>query len=307
MTADLALVTARPEGSPGGTRGLGLFLVPRHLDNGKPNGMFIRRLKDKIGTKSLATAEVDFKDAVAWLVEPKIPPEGGQASLPFQLLMDCVINTSRLYNAVGSAGAARRAYVIASTYANHRHAFGRPIAEFPLVAEALKEMHEETRAITSGSLFLAHVRDRIETGPGDEDDEAFFRFAVNLNKYRSSVSATNVIRKAIEVLGGNGAMENFSVLPRLLRDSIVFEAWEGAHNTLIAQSLRDVIRLQLHRPFFRKLGPMLEPNDPELSELRHEVDEIAKGDEITASVPFKRAADRMMYLFYRACSTLYRL
>jgi alkylation response protein AidB-like acyl-CoA dehydrogenase len=306
VTADLALVTARPEGSPGGTRGLGLFLVPRHLDDGKPNGMFIRRLKDKLGTKSLATAEVDFKDAVAWLVEPKIPSEVGTTYLPFQFLMDCVINTSRLYNAVGSAGAARRAYVIASTYANHRHAFGRPIAEFPLVSETLKAMLAETRAITSGSLYLAHLRDLIETGSGAEDDEAFFRFAVNLNKYRSSVSTTNVIRSAIEVLGGNGAMENFSVLPRLLRDSIVFEAWEGAHNTLIAQSLRDVIRHQLHEPFFRKLEAMLEPNDRELDALRHEVGELAKGDELTGSVAFKHIADRLMYLFYKACSTAFR-
>ena len=297
VTADVALVTARPVGARAGTRGLGLFLVPRHLDDGKPNGMFIRRLKDKLGTKSLATAEVDFKDAVAWQVGPL--EEG------FQLVMDCVINTSRLYNAVGSAGAARRAYVIASTYAKHRHAFGKPIAEFPLVAESLREMNVETMAITSGSLYLAHLRDRIEAGAGAQngkDDEAFFRFAVNLNKYRSSVSATNVIRRAIEVLGGNGAMENFSVLPRLLRDSIVFEAWEGAHNTLIAQSLRDVIRHQLHVPFFRGLEKMLETR-AELNALHHEVDELASGDELSGTVRFKLLADRMMYLFYKACST----
>ena len=298
VTADLALVTARPLGSADGTRGLGLYLVPRHLDDGKPNGMFIRRLKDKIGTKSLATAEVDFKDAEAWGIGA--PNEG------FQIVMDCVVNTSRLYNAVGSAGAARRAYVIASTYASHRQAFGRPIGSFPLVAEALKEMKTETMAITAGSLYLADLCDRIETGRGDADDEAFFRFAVNLNKYRSSISATNVIRRAIEVLGGNGAMENFSVLPRLLRDSIVFEAWEGAHNTLIAQSLRDVIRHQLHESFFRKLEAMLEPNDRELDALRHEVGELAKGDERTGSVAFKRIADRMTYLFYNACSTAIR-
>src|SRR4030095_7222969 len=164
--------------------------------------------------------------------------------------MDHVINTSRLYNEVGSAGAARRACIIAKTYASNRTAFGKPIATFPLVAQILKDMTSETDAITAGSLYLAHLRDQIELGRHEQGAEAFFRLAVNLNKYRSSISATNVIRQAIEVLGGNGAIESFSVLPRLLRDSLVFEAWEGAHNTLIVQSLRDVIRHRLHEPFF---------------------------------------------------------
>src|SRR5262245_12491132 len=119
VTADLALITARPEGSPenspensiAGTKGLGLFLLPRRLDNGSLNGVYIRRLKDKLGTKSLATAEVDFKDAIAYQI--------GEPGRGFQHAMDFVINTSRLYNAVGSAGAARRAYLIAWTYAQH--------------------------------------------------------------------------------------------------------------------------------------------------------------------------------------------
>ncbi len=105
VTADLALITARPtarpEGATAGTKGLGLFLVPRRLDDGSLNGMFIRRLKDKLGTKTLATAEVDFKDAVAYPI--------GEPGRSFQHAMDYVINTSRLYNAVGSAAAARRA------------------------------------------------------------------------------------------------------------------------------------------------------------------------------------------------------
>jgi len=100
VTADLALVTARPDGGPRGTKGLGLFLVPRVADDGTTNGIYINRLKDKLGTRSLATAEVEFRDAVAYVASPL---ESG-----FQVAMDHVINTSRLYNAIGSAGAARR-------------------------------------------------------------------------------------------------------------------------------------------------------------------------------------------------------
>jgi acyl-CoA dehydrogenase len=302
VTADLALITARPEGSVSGTKGLGLFLVPRRLDNGEPNGIYIRRLKDKLGTKSLATAEVDFKDAIAYQI--------GEPGRGFQHAMDFVINTSRLYNAVGSAGAARRAYLIAWTYANHRRAFGSAIKDFPLVQEALAEMRAVTMAITSGSLYLAHLRDEIEAGRADETGRQFFRLAINLNKYRSSISATDVIRRGIEILGGNGAMENFSVLPRLLRDSVIFEAWEGAHNTLIAQSVRDVQRHNLHEAFCARLddwfgalanADLRDKGVRQVRALRDELDSILSTDELSAAVLFKPVADRMMWLFYVAC------
>ncbi|MGE0130918.1 MAG: acyl-CoA dehydrogenase family protein [Blastocatellales bacterium] len=306
VTADLALITARPEGSSAGTKGLGLFLVPRRLDDGSPNGIYIRRLKDKLGTKSLATAEVDFKDAIAYQIGG---PQDGLGR-GFQHAMDFVINTSRLYNAVGSAGAARRAYVIAWTYAQHRRAFGSAIKDFPLVQEALAEMRAVTMAMTSGSLYLAHLRDEIEAGKADEADKQFFRLAVNLNKYRSSISATDVIRRGIEILGGNGAMENFSVLPRLLRDSVIFEAWEGAHNTLLAQSVRDIQRHKLHEVFCARLeewfgsladSGLRDKGVQRLRVLRDELDSTFSMDELSASVLFKPVADRMMWLFYAAC------
>jgi hypothetical protein len=305
VTADLALITARPEGASAGTKGLGLFLVPRRLDDGSPNGLYIRRLKDKLGTRSLATAEVDFRDALAYQI--------GALEDGFRYVMEFVINTSRLYNAVGSAGAARRAYLTAWTYAQHRQAFGAPIKNFPLIQEALAEMRAETMAVLSASLYLVHLRDEIETGRAGETTTAFFRLAVNLNKYCSSISATDVIRRGIEVLGGNGAIETFSVLPRLLRDSIVFEAWEGAHNTLLAQSVRDIRRHQMHQPFCSRLGEMFASlGNPNLAEihrqglkqvdaLRAELDSLVSRDEQSASIVFRPLADRMMYLFYVAC------
>lgn len=302
VTADLALITARPDGAAGGTKGLGLFLVPKRLADGRPNGIFIRRLKDKLGTKSMATAEVDFKDAVAYLV--------GEPGRGFQQVMDYVVNTSRLYNAVGSAAAARRACVIAWTYAKHRRAFGAEIKNFPLIQETLAEMRSITMALTSGSLCLARLRDEIESGRADDASKQFFRLAVNLNKYRSSLSATDIIRRAIEVLGGNGAMENFSVLPRLLRDSIIFEAWEGAHNTLLAQAVRDIQRHRLHENFCSQLagwfGSLRDSSLKvkalaRLDLLKNSLDALSSFDELTASIAFKPLADQMMWMFYLAC------
>ncbi len=300
-TAGLILMTARPEGSAVGTKGIGLFLVPRLLDDDSLNGIFIRRLKEKLGTKSMATAEIDFRDCVGYRI--------GEAGEGFQHAMNFVINTSRIYNAVGSAGAARRAYVIAQTYAEHRRAFGAPIKNFPLVQDVLAEMRAETMAITSGSLYLAHLRDEIEAGRANETTKKFFRLMVNLNKYRSSISATDVIRKGIEVLGGNGAMENFSVLPRLLRDSVIFEAWEGAHGTLIAQSVRDCQRNKLHEAYGETIRQTFESlADAELKarglakleELLSEIETTLALDEFSAGVAFRDLADRMVYLFYAA-------
>lgn len=302
ITADLALITARPEGAGEGTRGLGLFLVPKRLDDGRPNGVFIRRLKDKLGTKSMATAEVDFRDAIAWMV--------GGPGRGFQMVMDHVVNTSRLYNAVGSAAAARRATVVASTYATRRRAFGAAIGNLPLIAETLAEMRAVSMALASGSLCLAHLRDAIETGDPGDVACGFFRLAVNLNKYRASISATDVIRRGIEVLGGNGAMENFSVLPRLLRDSVIFEAWEGAHNTLLAQAVRDIRKQRLHEPFCAQLGAwfgslgdaaLRAGAAAALDKLKAGLDGLASLDELSAGVAFKPLADRMMWLFYIAC------
>jgi acyl-CoA dehydrogenase len=305
VTADLALVTARPAGAPPGTKGLGLFLVPRHLDDGAVNGMYVRRLKDKLGTRSMATGEVDFRDALAY--------EIGGAGAGFQIVMDLVVNTSRLYNALGSAGAARRACVTARTYARHREAFGTPISRFPLVQEALAEMRAETLAMTAGSFHLAHLRDELEAGVADERAAAFFRLAVNLNKYRSSLTATDVVRRGIELLGGNGAVETFSVLPRLLRDAVIYEAWEGAHNTLLAQALRDIGRYRVHEAFAARLeamfaslarsdgAPTRDAGLRQVAALRRELDRLLAADELSASVAFREVADRLARLFYAAC------
>ncbi|MEO6725368.1 MAG: acyl-CoA dehydrogenase family protein, partial [Blastocatellia bacterium] len=305
-SADLALMTARPEGGAEGTKGLGLFLVPRRLDDGSPNGIYLRRLKEKLGTKSMATAEIDFRDCVAYQIGRHSGQDDGKG---FLQAMEFVINTSRMYNAVGSAGAARRAYVIAWTYAQHRQAFGTAIRTFPLVQEILAEMRCETMGMTSGSLYLAHLRDEIEAGRANVATKKFFRLIVNLNKYRSSISATDVIRRGIEVLGGNGAMENFSILPRLLRDSVIFEAWEGAHGTLIAQSVRDCQRGKLHESYFDIVHQMFDSiedaelkarSQAKLEALRDELETALAMDELSAGVFFRELADRMVYLFYVA-------
>ena len=231
--ADQFLVTARPSGAPEGTRGIGCFLVPRRAD-GRTNGFRIRRLKDKLGTRSLATGEIELDGALA---EPVGALEDG-----FKIAAGVVLNTSRWLNALGSAGLARRAYLEASRFARLRTAFGRPIADYPLVRENLAVMKAEAAAALESSLEVTELVERIDRGVASEDDVAWHRVLVNANKFSTSLAATRVVRRGIEALGGNGTIEDFSPLPRLYRDAIVFESWEGTHNVLCAQVLRDLAR-----------------------------------------------------------------
>jgi acyl-CoA dehydrogenase len=227
--ADQFLVTARPRGAPEGTRGIGCFLVPR-----AGGGFRIRRLKDKLGTRALATGEIEFEGAVAFPLGPL--EEGFRTAVS-------VLNTSRWLNAVGSAGLMRRAYDEAAAFAGEREAFGGPIARFPLVRENLAVMRSEAAAALASSLHLTELVARIDEGEAADEDMAWHRILVNANKVVTSLAATNVCRRGIEAFGGNGTIEDFSPLPRLYRDAIVFESWEGTHNVLCAQVLRDLAKL----------------------------------------------------------------
>ncbi len=223
-------------GGRSGTRGLGSFVVPRLLD-GRPNGFALRRLKDKLGTRGLASGEIDFDGALAW---PIGPVEHG-----FRTAVGIVLNTSRWMTAVGDAGMMRRAYLEASAYALHRQAFGRPIGDFPAVQRTLADMAAVSVGALHLVLALTGLEDRIDAGDASDDEVLLHRFLVNLAKYLVSYQATEVVHGGIEVLGGNGAIEDFSVLPRLYRDAMVYESWEGSHNVLVAQVLNDLRRLPI--------------------------------------------------------------
>jgi acyl-CoA dehydrogenase len=222
------VVTARPRGAPPGTRGLGCFLVPR-----AGGGFRIRRLKAKLGTRALATGEIEFEGAAAYPLGPL--EEGFKTAVG-------VLNTSRWLNAVGSAALMRRAFDVASEFAHEREAFGGPIARFPLVRENLAVMKSEAAAALASTMCVTELVVCIDDGEASEDDVTAHRLLVNANKFVTSLAATAAARRAIEALGGNGTIEDFSPLPRLYRDAIVFESWEGTHNVLCAQVLRDLAR-----------------------------------------------------------------
>lgn len=241
VDAQLFLVTARPEGAPPGTGGLAAYVVPRTLADGSPNRFVIRRLKVKLGTRSMASAELDFEGAEAWRVGD------------FRRTVEVVLNTSRVYNAMVAAGLLQRAAREAASYSRHRLAFGRSIRQFPVIARIVARLQAEAHAARASTFFVADMADRLATGRATPDEAPAWRMLVNLNKIWTALTCPAAIRDAIEVFGGNGAIEEFSVLPRLLRDAMVVEAWEGGHGVLCAQLLRDSQRARLHEPLFRRL------------------------------------------------------
>ncbi len=305
VDADVFLMTARIEEiDEEGTAGLGLFLVPRTLKSGEVNGFYIRRLKEKLGTRSMASGECDFQGAVAYHM--------GDVGNGFRNMMRYVINTSRLYNAVGCCSMMRRSLVTARAYATHREAFDRPIGDYPLVKETIANVRAELDAALSGTMHLVAMQDRIDAGDTTPREEAFFRMALNLNKARTAKSARWAVVEGIEILGGNGAIETFSVLPRLLRDAVVYENWEGTHNTLYMQVWRDMKKYQVHQGFFAYLNELLvdAEDTPEadraaevgerLAALEQDVVEVTERPMASASLAMRRLVDDLVYTFYAA-------
>ncbi len=303
--ADQMLVTARPAGAAGGTRGLGTFLVPRRLPNGALNSFHIRRLKTKFGTRTMASGEIDFEDALAYPI--------GQIDEGFKIVVELVLNTSRWTNALGSAGLLRRAYVEAWTFAQHRQAFGSAIGRYPLVLEALAEMKSELYALLVSTLRLSSLVNRMDLGVATEQEQAVHRLLVNINKYASSVQASLGIRRAQEILGGNGAIEDFSVVPRLYRDALVFESWEGSHNVLCLQAARDMQRYGLHQHLFSYLGALLDgvthadlagPQDlivARMEEGRQRLERLLGGSPEFLQTHVRRVVDQLALLVQAVC------
>jgi acyl-CoA dehydrogenase len=269
--ADQFVVTARPRDAAAGTRGIGCFLAPR-----EGGGFRIRRLKDKLGTRALATGEIEFEGAVAYPLGPL--DEGFRTAVG-------VLNTSRWLNAVGSAGLMRRAFDEAMQFAREREAFGRVIMDFPLVRENLAVMKAETDAALASTAELTELVDRIDRGEASDEDVTWHRLLVNANKFVTSIAATNVVRRGIETLGGNGTIEDFSPLPRLYRDAIVFESWEGTHNVLCAQVLRDLGKLDAVELAVERAGA----SEELAARLRRSVADAAVG-----ALHFRRQLDQLV-------------
>jgi acyl-CoA dehydrogenase len=228
--AELALTLARPDGAPDGTRGLAMFLVPKRLPDGSKNSWTINRLKDKLGSRSMATGEVTFAGAVAYVV--------GEPGDGFKQMME-MVNGSRLSNAMRAAGIMRRAVLESLVHARQRVAFGHPLIELPLLRSNLLSMLLDAEAAASVIVNGAALLDR--RGAGSADTRALARVWTPLAKYWITLRARDVTAEAMNVRGGNGYVEEW-VNPRLLRDAYLGAIWEGSANVVALDVQRAILK-----------------------------------------------------------------
>lgn len=244
INADYFLVTARPEGATAGSHGVGLFLVPAFAadieddratgpDAPVRNGYTIDRLKDKLGTRELVTAEVTFDGAVAW---PVGPADRGVANL-----LRYVLTPSRMGCVSFAAAALRQAERITRGYAAFRTAFGHPILEYGPVRETIEGLERAHRRTLAAYFELLRLWNR----PVDATERLDFRILLSICKPALTRAAMQGVHDAVMLLGGNGIEERFSPLPRLLRDAVIMETWEGPHAVLNAQALNDLVRYEV--------------------------------------------------------------
>jgi acyl-CoA dehydrogenase len=216
--ADVALLLARPEGAPAGTKGLALFALPRRLKDGRRNAYRIVRLKDKLGTRSMASGEILLEGAVAWLV--------GEAEQGLKQMMEQV-NLSRLSHGVRAAAMMRRCVNEAMLCAQTRSAFGKTIIDYPLLRRQLLKITLPAEQALSMFLFAAGAMDRANAG--EKDAENCLRILTPLLKFRACRDNIPVATGAMEVRGGNGYIEEW-VQARLVRDAHIGVLWEGTSN-----------------------------------------------------------------------------
>ena len=232
-TAEMAMALARVEGDVAGSRGLSVFYVEmRDSKTRRLNGISVNRLKDKLGTKALPTAELTLTGARATLVGKRGQGVATIASL---------FNITRMYNAVCALGTIRRALALASDYAKRRVAFGKAIRHHPLHTETLAALAIEHSACFHLTFHLVYLLGKDENGKATPEESTLLRLLTPVAKLYTGKRAVEVTSEAIEAIGGGAYIEDTGI-PRLLRNAQVFPIWEGTTNILSLDVLRAIER-----------------------------------------------------------------
>ena len=239
VTSQVALTLARPEGNGPGGKGLALFLVELRDTDGRLQGITVNRLKEKLGTKLLPTAELTLDGA------PAVPLAGLSDGVR---QMGSMLNLTRTWNAVCSAASLRRGLALARDYAGRRVAFGATLAEKPLHVETLADLAAEHEAALQLSFHGVALLGREEAGELDAAGVATLRLLQPIAKLTTAKLCVAGASEALEAFGGAGYVEDTG-LPELLRDAQVLAIWEGTTNVLSLEALRAARRADALAPF----------------------------------------------------------
>jgi alkylation response protein AidB-like acyl-CoA dehydrogenase len=263
-SAELAVVAARPEGAASGVRGLALFLVPRYRKDGGLN-YFVRRLKDKIGTRSVPTGEVELKESEGYLL--------GSADSGIYLILE-VLNLSRVANSVVSVALAQRAMADALSYAQRRAAFGKPILDHPLLRHQFENRLKALRSAFALAWDSVELLNEVwMERPPYSDRYHLFRLVAHLAKYWTAEFAVDTAKWTMEVQGGLGVLAEYGA-ERWFREAMILAIWEGTSHRQILDGLEVMERKHAHKMLFRRLAEIAPSK--ELQDMESEVEQHLK-------------------------------
>jgi acyl-CoA dehydrogenase len=228
ITSQMALTLARPEGNPAGGKGLALFYIETRDAQGRPNNILVNRLKDKLGTRKVPTAELELDGTPAELVMGAA--DGIRNIAP-------LLNITRTWNSVSAAAFMRRGLALARDYARRRIAFGAPLAQKSLHVDTLAGLEAEFQGALQAVFSVVELLGRSEAGRASEQQAVLLRLLTPVVKLTTAKQAVAVLSEVIESFGGAGYVEDTG-LPLLLRDAQVLPIWEGTTNVLALDTLR---------------------------------------------------------------------
>ena len=232
-TSQIAMTLARIEGAPAGGSGLSVFLIRLRDEDGTLRNIRVDRLKDKLGTRALPTAELTLDGTPAHLV-------GGAGDGIRKIAT--LFNVTRVYNAVAAVAGMRRCLALATDYARRRRAFGKLLIDHPLHVETLADMQLELRAAFLLAFRVVELLGKEESGEASEPEMHLLRFLIPVAKLYTAKQAIAAATETIEAFGGAGYVEDTGI-PRLLRDAQVLSIWEGTTNVLSLDTLRAIERV----------------------------------------------------------------
>ena len=242
--AELAVVAARPDGAPHNVRGLALYLVPRRRQDGKLN-YFIRRLKDKISTRSVPTGEIELRESEAWLL--------GRAEDGIYLILE-VLNVSRVANSIGSIALAQRAMSDALSFSQNREVFGKTLIEQPLMQRQFNDRLRQLQAASKLAWKAVELLNEVwQEKPPYSERYALFRLVTHLAKYWTAELAVQTAKWAMEVHGGLGTLQEFRA-ERWLREAMILAIWEGPSHRQILDGLEVIERKRAHHLLLQLLS-----------------------------------------------------
>ncbi len=245
LGAELAVVAAHPEGAPRDVRGLALFLLPRLKENGELN-YTVRRIKDKIATRSVPTGEIELRDSEAWML--------GSREQGVYLILE-VLNISRIANSIASVALAQRAIAEAVHFACQRQAFGKPVIEHPLLRQQFRERQHGLQASMALACKAAQMLDEVwRQTPPYNTQYHLFRLLAHLAKYWTAEFAAQTCKWAMEVHGGLGVLAEYPV-ERWFREAMILSIWEGTAHRQILDGLEVMQRKAAHKSLFEMFRP----------------------------------------------------